>query len=268
MRFNEQRMCHHMSIFKQLIVSLYSPKDIAKFRVQGIGKTILFVFFLSLISAIPSGISMSTGLVNGIHSLQTIFENEIPSFTIENDSLTSTSDEPFIRDIDDFTLIIDSSGSTTEKSIQEYENALALIKDEVIIRTNNQSQSIDYLMFEGFITNEDDVIKFIHTFEALMPIMLTVMMIIMYLVVSFITFLQVAILAILGLIIKNILGIQIRYRQAWILAAYSTTIPTIFFTIMTALNVQVPFGGPLNWFVSTIVLYLVLKEIPRPQKNA
>ena len=44
-----------MNIFKQLIVSLYSPKDIAKFHQQGIGKTILFVFFLTLISVPTHG---------------------------------------------------------------------------------------------------------------------------------------------------------------------------------------------------------------------
>ncbi|MCH1624946.1 DUF1189 domain-containing protein [Fredinandcohnia quinoae] len=256
-----------MSIFKQLIKSLYSTKDMAKFRFQGIGKTILFVFLLSLISAIPSGLYMSTGLVNGINSLQTIFEDEIPSFTIENGTLSSALKEPFIRENDQFVFIIDSSGYTTVKNLQEYENALALIQDEVIIRTNNQSQTIDYQMFEGVLMNEEDVVQLIHTFESLMPIMLTVMMIIMYLVISFISFLQVAILAILGLILKNVLGLRLKYRHTWILAAYSMTIPTIFFTIMAALDIQVPYGGPLNWFVSTIVLYLALKEIPRPKQT-
>ncbi|WP_174881655.1 DUF1189 family protein, partial [Metabacillus niabensis] len=39
-----------MNIFKQLFTSIYSPRTISTFRFQGIGKTILFVFILTLVS--------------------------------------------------------------------------------------------------------------------------------------------------------------------------------------------------------------------------
>ena len=37
-----------MNVFKQLIVSLYSPKDISTFHHQKIGKTFLYVLILTL----------------------------------------------------------------------------------------------------------------------------------------------------------------------------------------------------------------------------
>ena len=161
---------------------------------------------------------------------------------------------------------MDSSESTTVKDVAGYRNTLALLKDEIILTTDYQSQSIDYNMFEGIIVNEDDLLSFINTFKSLMPIAITLMILFMFIVTSFISFVQVAILGLLGLILKNILGLKLRYRHTWILAAYSITIPTIFFTIMSALLVaEFLYPGPLNWFVSTIVLYLVLKEIPKPK---
>ena len=42
-----------VSIFTLFYKSLYNPKEIAKFRFLGIGKTILFVFFLILLSSLP-----------------------------------------------------------------------------------------------------------------------------------------------------------------------------------------------------------------------
>ncbi|MEH7657359.1 DUF1189 family protein, partial [Bacillus velezensis] len=42
-----------MSIFTQLAKSVYSPKDMALFRFQKIGKTILYIMLLCLITTIP-----------------------------------------------------------------------------------------------------------------------------------------------------------------------------------------------------------------------
>ncbi|MFB5662064.1 DUF1189 family protein [Alteribacillus sp. HJP-4] len=45
-----------MNIFKKFFKSLYSFRTIGSFRFQGIGKTILYVFFLMFIASIPSSI--------------------------------------------------------------------------------------------------------------------------------------------------------------------------------------------------------------------
>lgn len=60
-----------MNIFKQLFKSLYSPKDIAFYRFQGIGKTILYVFFLTLLSVIPTVYYFSAAVINGLDAAQT-----------------------------------------------------------------------------------------------------------------------------------------------------------------------------------------------------
>ncbi|CAG9619323.1 DUF1189 family protein [Sutcliffiella rhizosphaerae] len=58
-----------MSIFLQLIKSLYSPKTMAAFRFQGIGKTILYVFFLVLVTSIPLFISFGTNAFDILDNL-------------------------------------------------------------------------------------------------------------------------------------------------------------------------------------------------------
>lgn len=51
------------------------------------------------------------------------------------------------------------------------------------------------------------------------------------------------------------------------MAAYSTTLATVFFFIMDSLQVIVPSGFLINWFVHLIVIYLVLKEVPPIKKK-
>jgi hypothetical protein len=50
------------------------------------------------------------------------------------------------------------------------------------------------------------------------------------------------------------------------MAAYSETLPTLFFTIMSAIKTTVPNSFLINWFVVIIVLYLAINEIPKPKK--
>ena len=68
--------CVKLNIFKQLIVSLYSPKDISSFIKQGIGKTILYVLLLTLISLLPTFYLFNTSVINEIEDLQETLKNE------------------------------------------------------------------------------------------------------------------------------------------------------------------------------------------------
>ncbi|WML30690.1 DUF1189 family protein [Neobacillus sp. OS1-32] len=63
-----------MNIFKQLVKSIYSPKDIALFRLQGIGKTILYVFLLTFISILPSIVFLSSALTSGLSTAKSFIQ--------------------------------------------------------------------------------------------------------------------------------------------------------------------------------------------------
>ena len=80
-----------MSIFKQSIKSLHSPKYIAAFRMQGIGKTIRYLFFLALIMCIPMTIYMILYAAGGNESARMVIETKLPILTMENDLMEANS---------------------------------------------------------------------------------------------------------------------------------------------------------------------------------
>ncbi|WP_169891122.1 DUF1189 domain-containing protein [Litchfieldia alkalitelluris] len=253
-----------MSIFKQFILSLYSPKDIARFRFQGIGKTILYVFFLAFLSLLPSAIYMSTDINNGVRSLDATFNDKnLPGFEINNGSLISNSDEPFISDQGQYVIIIDDTNTVSIDDVKNYKNAVAFLSTSMVISANYQSESIEYALFEGMNLTSTDISSFIDSIKSSLPIIVPVMLTIMYIFTSGIKFIEVSILGIVGLAIRNILRLNLKYRHTWVVAAYSMTITTVFFAIMDALKISVPLSGLLNWFIVTVMMYLVLKEIPR-----
>ncbi|OLN23371.1 hypothetical protein BTO30_05250 [Domibacillus antri] len=74
-----------MSIFKQFIKSLFSPKHIAAFRMQGIGKTINYLFFLALLMCVPMIVYMFLYVISGSESAKGIVEAELPVLALKGD---------------------------------------------------------------------------------------------------------------------------------------------------------------------------------------
>jgi hypothetical protein len=257
-----------MNIFKQFYKSIYSPKDIASFRFQGIGKTILYVFFLTFLSILPSIYYLSTMLNEGIESTKSVITDDIPSFTIQNGSLSAETDVPITIEKGDFSIIVDPTGVITNEDVEDKGNAIALLKDEITVAAGGRIDTYSYSMMEGLTLTKADFIDIVDKVDGMKGIIIPVISIFMFLVSSAINFIEVSILAWFGLLLKNLAGRSISYRHLWRIAAYSVTLPTVFFTIMSALNTPVPNSFFINWFVEIIILFLALKEIPSENINS
>ncbi|HEY2422040.1 MAG TPA: DUF1189 domain-containing protein [Neobacillus sp.] len=257
-----------MNIFKQFYKSIYSPKNIALFRFQGIGKTILYVFFLTLISLLPAIIYLSTTLSTGIDTARTVINNELPSFSIKNGQLSAATNVPIKINKDNFTIILDPTGAISESDVTDEGNAFALLKNKFVFATGGRTDTSPYSMMQGIDITKKSMLNFIETIDGVKGIIIPVISIFLYLFSSASNFIEISVLALIGLAIKNLAGRKLNYRQLWRMAVYSETLPTIFFTIMAAIKTTVPNSFLINWFVAIIVLYLAINEIPKPKKSS
>ena len=257
-----------MNIFKQFYKSAYSPKDIAIFRFQGIGKTILYVFFLTLISVLPSIIYLSTTLSSGIDTVRGVIHDELPSFSIKDGHLTASTKVPIKIHKENFTIILDPTGVITESDVEGEGNSFALLKDKFVLATGGRTDISPYSLMEGVDITKKSLLNFIESVDGFKGIIIPVISIILYLFSSAANFIEISILALIGLALKNMSGRKLKYSHLWRMAAYSETLPTIFFTIMAALKTTVPNSYLIDWFVAIIILYLAINEIPKPKKSS
>lgn len=255
-----------MNVFKQLVKSSYSPKDIAFFRFQGIGKTILFVFLLTLLSIIPSMYYMSTAISDGVESAKETISREFPSFTIENGQLESKLDKPLTINENGFVIVFDSSGNASPSDFDQIDNGVAMLKNEMVFMAGGQTQSYAYSMLEDYTLTKSDLVELIDSIDNSLIIIIPLLILFNYVFSSGVKFVEISILALLGLIIKNIIGRKLTYGHLWRMSAYSVTLPTLFFTVMAALKTVVPGGFFLHWLVAYIVLFLAIKEIPQTKQ--
>lgn len=268
MRMESNKGRVFMNIFSQLFKSLYSPVDIAKFRFQGIGKTILYVFLLTLLSVIPTALYTSTGIMEAVSSSEDLIERKLPEFTIEDSALKSDLKEPKTINNGDFTIIFDSTGVIEEKDIVELDSTIAMLKHEVILSAGGQTNSIPYTIIGDEKMTKNDILKLLDDASSALPIVISLLLIAIYLFSAAAKFIEISILALFGLLLKNLANKNLQYRHLWRMSAYSVTLSTVFFTIMAFLKVTVPYGFIVNWFVSSMFLLLAIKEIPGSKQKS
>ncbi len=255
-----------MNIFQQFIKSLYSPETIAKFRFQGIGKTILYVFLLMLITFSVPAFQLGSTISNTINQFQEVLENELPYFELKNSILTSELEEPMHITIDGDNFIFDTTGALTASDVaQQYSQALALLENEAILITDGVAESIRYRELGNINLTKGQLEDLTETIISLLPLIITIFVLIMYVVLTALKYIGIFVLSLLGLIIKRNVGITLPYKQIWILSAYAVTLPTVFFAITDSLYIYIPFSFTLYWVVAIIMLFLTFREIPKPK---
>jgi hypothetical protein len=223
------------------------------------------VFILSLISTIPTAFHFTSGLTEGLKGFDQTLRDDLPSFTIEDGQLSADTDKALEIRKDNFIIILDDTGAFGVDEIENKQNAIGILQDRFVFAANGQAQSYEYSLLNMAISKQD-LIDISKQFNQLLPIFISILVVIVYLFSSFVKFIEVTVLAVFGLAFKNSLQRRLNFKQIWVISAYTTTLATIFFFIMDSLQITVPNGFLLNWFVHLIVLYLVIKEVPPSKK--
>ncbi|PFA62405.1 hypothetical protein CN378_20815 [Bacillus sp. AFS015802] len=252
-----------MNVFQQLYKSIYSPKDIAKFRFQGIGKTIRFIFLLALISILPVAVQFVSFTTGALDTLRDSVVTELPSFSIEDGTLSTGQSKPLKIEKENMAIILDDTGQMKEGTLDKNQNTIAFLQEEFVVINQGNVQSSSYSLFGDTVLTKDGLLNIVDTLIDLRWILIPVALFILYLFTSAMTFLKITIFALIGMMLANILKRNVQYRQSFRITAYSATVSTLFFTLMELLQTTIPAAPLLDWFVITLILYLVVKEIPK-----
>jgi len=256
-----------MNIFTQLVKSLYSPKDIAKYRFQGIGKTIFYVFFLTFIMILPLATYTTMAALTNVNEFSTALKTDIPPFEIKDGTLYSDTETPERIEKDDFTIQFDSTGTLNASDLNNSSDVtVGLLKDKAVLVVNGQSQELEYSLIPGLSLNNESASEYIANAKASLYLVIALVILVMYVMTAALQFLEVTLLAYFGGLFAAILGRRINFGQQWRLAAYSFTLSVVFFTFMDFIQVPVVGDFYVKWFISLMMLYMAIKELPVPKK--
>ncbi|MCF6137929.1 DUF1189 domain-containing protein [Pseudalkalibacillus berkeleyi] len=255
-----------MNIFKQFTVSFYSPKDMAAFRFQKIGKTIGYVFIMMLFAFIFLGTNMGLMISGFVNNFETVINDELPAFEFKDKQITSDIDKPIIYEDKEQTFIFDTTGQVTRDDLDKYSDVVAIFQDETYIITNSSVEKLDYTMMGDMNFNKEDITNLLDGAKSLLPLIISVAIIAAYIFMTALKFIGITVLALIGLIVKNVMKRKnIPYRQLWIMSAYAVTLPTILFAILESLGIMFPGQLFIYWAVAVFILSRIVKHVPVPR---
>ncbi|MCP8967142.1 DUF1189 domain-containing protein [Ectobacillus ponti] len=255
-----------MSVLTQFWKSLYSPKDMARFRFQKFGKAVLYIFLLSLLSVVPEITQVGKLFQTELAMMEETVETDIPDFTIEKGELKAGLQKPIVKEQSRFLLFFDPN-ATKLPSQYETEAGMFFLKNELTVIAPNRTETYPYTLLNDQVIQKKDIQEFLNFMHSILPIALVLLGVLLYLSDVFISFLAITLLAMIGQFMAGQLQRKLNYKQVWVLCVYSTTLPTVFFMIMTALNITVQFSTLIFSFVTLFMFYLIIKEIPAPKQK-
>ena len=257
-----------MNIFSQFIKSLYSPKHIALFRLQSIGKTILYAFMLSLLSILPSAIYLSNAIMDGANHMAKALTTEFPAFEIKDGKLLSNEKLPVIIENEVATFHFDSTGTLAANDISDPTGIdFGILRDEFVIAADGEVQTLPYSMVPGLELDNEKASNFIKSAKSSLYIFIGLFILLMYLFTSAIFFLEITLLAYISGIFISAMNRKANFGQQWRISAYSFTLAVTFFTFMNFIQVPVIGDVYVKWFITLMMIYLTIKEMPIPKSK-
>jgi hypothetical protein len=256
-----------VNVCKQLLISLYSPKKMALFRFQSIGKTIKYIFILTFISIVPTSLFLGYSILKSADITQEMLPKKIPEFTISDGELQTDPIKPIIKSDENVIFIFDSSGKITSQTIDRYPYAVALLKNEFAVTANHETHSYSYSLFQGINLSKQTIISYLHTLNNGLIVFVLLIIVGLYILAAGSKFIGITIFAYIGMIFKNMLHRKMVYKQLWTIAAYSGTLTTLIFTVSKAFSFYLPGQTLFHWLISGIFLFLTIKQIPAPKKR-
>jgi hypothetical protein len=257
-----------MNVFKQLLISLYSPKKVALFRFQSIGKTMKYIFILIFISISPTSLFLGYSILKSTDITQEMLVKKVPDFTISDGKLQTNPLKPIIKSDGNVVFIFDSSGTITSQTIDRYPYAVALLQNEFAVTANHETYSYSYSLFQGINLSKQTIVSYLNTLNNDLIVFVILMIIGLYILAAGSKFIGITIFAYIGMIFKNILHRKMVYKQLWTIAAYSGTLTTLIFTVSKAFSFYLVGQALFHWMVSGIFLFLTIKQVPAPKKQS
>lgn len=249
-----------MNIFRQFWYSLYSPKTISKFRLQKIGKTILYLFVLAILYTLPGFFSFQKAVHVQVNNFTQLINDNIHSISLEKGNLTINDNKSFEKKVGNFHYAFYPSETTIPDKISNEKNAVYILRNKVVFKTINSEQVYPYPKLKSKEINKTDVTKFINNINQALPAFLVALFFLFYVGSCFFIFVVATILTIIaGLFGK---GKNLPFRQRFAMVSYSLTLPTILFLLSGIFYLKIPFITTLFILLTALMYFLTLRALP------
>ncbi|MBL4933610.1 DUF1189 domain-containing protein [Clostridium paridis] len=228
-----------INFFKKIYISIIKPKDYYILIRETVIKAILYMMILTLITGIISFIVPAMGYYKFISLMENEINNGFPEFTLKDGILDVKEREPIvISKKNKPTIIIDTSGNTSENVLNKYDKCILILKDRAISKRNRYKiDRATYDFLDGMSLDKKKAQQFIprlkyvvYLIVFLTPLLIVILNLFLALMISLI-----------GTLINAVLKWPLEYKNIYKISIYSITLPIIIAAILRVTGISISY---------------------------
>jgi len=218
-----------MGFFSKLRNSIINPKAYVEFLKESVGRTVLYIFLITLVCSSIVSAKYIYKFADARDKAKDAINKDIRDFKFENGRLAVDGDMPItIKEEDGTVIIIDTSGSTTENVLDQYDKGMLITDTKYISKKNpSQKEQVEFSSFKDLSFDKSDVVRLIDKAKVF-NVFIVIFVVLWFFAKQFLFALFAALLA---LIINLFIKARVRFGEVYKLTLYALTVPIIINTI-------------------------------------
>lgn len=255
-----------MGFRRKFAYSFFDFATYKDFLAQGLGKSILYIFLVTLIFSTITNIKTIGTFNTDLSNIEDKLTHNAPKFEFKDGLLSIDSNEPIYYKYDGQMLIFDTSGTTNASSLDSYSDGIYVNSNSLILRQNyNTIQTVEFTNFNELVVNN----KIAQDTLSIMKIVFPVILLLLNPILSFFENLVsgFAIIGPLSISIGSLMGVKLNYSKACTLSFYAMTLPLLLKALVEISGVHLPEFIGVFYIVALLYCGLAIKEIKNADKS-
>lgn len=255
-----------MNFVHKFAYSFFDFASYKEFLVQGLGKSVLYIFLVTLIFSTITNMYSLSNINAEISDIQYNLVHNAPPFELKNGLLSVDSDEPIYYKHDGQVLIVDTSGKTSSSALDTSKNGVYMNANEFVIKQNYTTiQTVKFTDLDKlFITNKIAE-NMLDLSKLIIPLLLLILSPLIGLVENLLS-----VFLILGpacSFISSFMGARLNYARACTLSFYAMTLPLLLEALLAVAGIALPEFVVVFYIITLIYCVLAIKQLKNIDKS-
>lgn len=246
--------------------SFFNFSAYKEFLVQGIGKSILYIFIVTLIFSTLANINTINIFRTEITIIESTFEKNAPNFELKDGLLNIDAKEPIYYNRLGGIFIVDTSGKTSPAILESYSSGVFLDSNNISIKKDSSKiQTLSYSDIGDLYVTKDIMKDSFTVIKLVFPLILFTLNPLISLFYNLLTIFLV--LGPLSLIICTFIGIKLSYKNVCTISCYAMTMPLMLQSLLDISGLITPEFQSIFYLIALLYCYLAIAEMKKTNKS-
>jgi hypothetical protein len=246
--------------FSRIWKSCFNPSSYTEIKDQSFGKSLGYITLLILLYVTIFSFFINLFGFNFVGQATKWIDSNVPEVTIKDGAISADVEQPYVRDLDGFAFIIDTTGKIEEIG-DEYESGILATKDQVFFKRSEHRTEVydvpvgedEFIIDAGLINMVLNIGKYF-----IFPIVLIGVFAFYWIAV----FIKIFFYSLISMAINAIFSAKLKYGELLNIGVHAVTLPFLLSIIVELLGIPIS-GWIYNHLIYVIMLAIVINKIQK-----